>query len=266
MLTGQGARTAPMKGNGMTQTIRRHRWTLTAILTLMFLVFGTAASANAQSWRWSSWGRHAGHTFGSYEMRNNEWNDSAGPQKIMANSIRRWQVWSKQSGTAVKTYPDVQHVFSTVRDHPRPVGSFRSLWSRFHATLPGARNGDYEFAYDIWMGENWQYEIMIWTDTVRQVPAGTHRRNTNLYGVAYQVWVDNGGGDHIYTLKRIHNARSGTTHILDSIRRLHSLGYLPDRAMRQGFRDVEFGPEVCATRAGGRTFNVYNYELGWRNR
>src|SRR5215831_8991250 len=53
---------------------------------------------------------------GGFIIYNNEWNSSAGPQTIWADSYQHWGVESTQQAgnTAVETYPCVQKNFNNV--------------------------------------------------------------------------------------------------------------------------------------------------------
>src|ERR1700685_3428850 len=87
-------------------------------------VIAAAAPASAAippSPRWKSSAPFARWNNGGYIVYNNEWNGSAGPQTIWAESYRHWGVQSTQQAgnTAVETYPCVQKNYDNL-----PVSSF----------------------------------------------------------------------------------------------------------------------------------------------
>ena len=96
----------------------------------------TAASASAAvpaHPAWQSSARFGAWNNGGFIVYNNEWNSSAGPQTIWANSFRSWGVQSVQAAgnTAVETYPCVQKNFDNV-----PVSSVHLIQNGFTESMP----------------------------------------------------------------------------------------------------------------------------------
>src|SRR6202046_4370827 len=74
--------------------------------------------------KWQSSAPLAAWNNGGFIVYNNEWNHSAGPQTIWADSYQHWGVESTQQAgnTAVETYPCVQKNYDNL-----PVSSIRLL-------------------------------------------------------------------------------------------------------------------------------------------
>jgi hypothetical protein len=187
---------------------------------------------------------------GGFFVYNNEWNPPAGPQTIWANSFSAWGVESDQAAgnTAVMTYPNVQHNFSSV-----PVSKFSIIRNGYAESMPAGAGLDAEAADDIWLN-NYKLEVMIWVDNHGQRPAGNIVGHATILGQHFSVW--NGGTTWTFLLD--HNQAAGQTHILGALRWLISHRDIPaDVTLAQ----VGFGWEIAST--GGRPldFTVTRYRL-----
>ena len=128
---------------------------------------------------------------GNYIVHNNMWNASSYDisETLRACSYRNWSVRvtadNSNGDGAVKTYPNVHLDFHNWETGDEPqLSSFSRIRSSWAARTPGV--GIYNAAYDIWLnGVPGEYEVMIWTDNYRQVPAGRRgRQGTALGGCA----------------------------------------------------------------------------------
>src|SRR5215471_4925948 len=98
--------------------------TATAVVTAT----APASAAIPPNPAWKSSAPFGAWNNGGFIIYNNEWNNSAGPQTIWANSYRHWGVQSTQraGNSAVETYPCVQKNFSNV-----PVSKFHLIRNGF---------------------------------------------------------------------------------------------------------------------------------------
>jgi hypothetical protein len=203
---------------------------------------------------WESSARFGAWNNGGFIVYNNEWNSSAGPQRIWANSYRSWGVQSDQpaGNVAVETYPCVQKNYNNV-----PVSSYRLIENGFTESMPaGARGLDAEAADDIWL-DGYRLEVMIWVDNHGQRPAGNVVGHATIFGQRFAVW--RGGSTFSFVLN--HNEISGVTHILAAIQWLIGHGYLPPSV---SLTQVNFGWEIAATDGKPMDFTVSKYWLATR--
>jgi hypothetical protein len=213
-----------------------------------------ASAAIPSNPKWESSAPFGAWNNGGFIVYNNEWNSSAGPQTIWADSYHYWGVESRQAkgNTAVETYPCVQKNFSNVR-----VTSFRLIRNGFSQSLPANKTGlDAEAADDVWLNK-YNIEVMIWVDNHGQRPSGQVVGHAKFFGQRYAVWRS--GSYYAFVLN--HNEKSGTTYILGSIRWLIRHHYLRrDVTLTQ----VNFGWEIASTNGRPRDFRMTKYWLHTR--
>ena len=188
---------------------------------------------------------------GGFVIYNNEWNPSAGPQTIWADSYTYWGIQSDQSAgnVAVETYPCVQKNYNNV-----PVSSFSLIRNGFTESMPtGAAGLDAEAADDIWLND-YNLEVMIWVDNHGQTPAGHVIARATIFGQRFTLWQ----GGSTYTFALNHNETSGVTHILAAIQWLVGHGYVPANAT---LTQVNFGWEIASTDGRPMDFTVSKYWL-----
>jgi hypothetical protein len=201
--------------------------------------------------KWQSSAPLAAWNNGGFIVYNNEWNHSAGPQTIWADSYQRWGVESTQQAgnTAVETYPCVQKNYDNL-----PVSSIRLLRNGFTEAMPGNAKGlDAEAADDVWLN-NYNIEVMIWVDNHGQRPSGNVIGHAAIFGQHFAVW--HGGTDYTFALD--HNETTGMTHIQASLRWLISHGYIPASAT---LTQVNFGWEIASTNGVPKDFSMTKYWL-----
>ena len=139
-----------------------------------------------------------------------------------------------------------------------------TLTSSFDVTPPAASSGlDYEYAYDIWLttasaatSNNWSndLELMIWTYTNGQVPAGSV---AGTLSDGSKVWVAGNNTNGTVSVVLPKNETSGTVDIASIISQLKARGYVT--SADNGILDVEYGVE--APYGGGQTFKVNAFSV-----
>jgi hypothetical protein len=182
---------------------------------------------------------------------NNEWNQSAGPQTIWANSYQHWGVQSTQQAgnTAVETYPCVQKNFNNV-----PVRSFRLIQIGFTESMPADTTGlKAEAADDVWLN-NYSIEVMIWVDNIGQGIADPVIGHATIFGQRFVVYKN--GSEYIFALQG--KEITGVTHILASIFWLIHHGYVQKSAT---LRTADFGWEISSTGGKPKDFTLSSYWL-----
>ena len=215
-----------------------------------FTAGGTVPNGNLQlGYRdnvWSSDAAAAGYTFTDLSSSPNNSTLGNFSTKLNANPSNR----------EVVAGPDLQGItYSAI-----PA----SLKSSFAVTPPANNTGlDYEYNYDIWLTTaakakafDWSsdLELMIWTYTVSQTPAGS-KVGTLPDGSAVWVAGNNVSGTVSIVLPR--NETRGTVDITALVSELKAKGYVT--SADNGILDVEYGIE-CPY-GGGNTFGVNQFSV-----
>ena len=206
--------------------------------------------------KWKSSAPFGAWNNGKFIVYNNEWNSSAGPQTIWADSYHYWGVESTQrkGNTAVETYPCVQQNFSNV-----PISAFQSIRNGFTESMPANKTGlDAEAADDVWLN-HYKIEVMIWVDNHGQRPAGNVVGHATMFGQHYAVWRS--GSYYAFVLRR--NETTGKTYMLSAFRWLIRHGYLK---ASDTLTQVNFGWEIASTNGKPRDFRVTRYWLHTKRR
>ena len=217
-----------------------------------FMAAGPALASVPAHPKWRSSDPFGSWNNGGYIVYNNEWNSSHGPQTIWANSFKDWGASSTQAAgnTAVETYPCVQKNFNHV-----PVSSFKLIRNGFTEYMPSSKSGlDAEAANDIWLN-NYDIEVMIWTDNHGQRPAGDVFAHATIFGQHFDVWR---AGDSLFTFALNHNETTGVTHILASLNWLINHHQL---AANVTLTQVNYGWEIASTGGQARSFQMTNFWL-----
>ena len=207
-------------------------------------------TSNAQG----SWDRYANGSGGAYNLNNNEWNGSHGPQTLFANSANDWGVCSSQPnlGGAVETYPNVEVPYYALPGGNAPISQLSADRSSFAEKMPdSSTNFIGEAAFDLWLN-NWNIEVMVWTDNHKQVPFGRQVATANFFGQNFNVWQS---GSDAFAFVLDHNEQSGTVHILSTLRWLIKHGKIPSSST---ITSAQFGWEVCGT-TGSQMFHMSRY-------
>jgi Glycosyl hydrolase family 12 len=195
-------------------------------------------------------------TLGAYTVSNNMWNAGGGgiSQTLSACSSSNWFVDANvaDDGGGVKTYPNSAYNFA---DSPE-ISSLASVTSTFGSTLPAS--GDFEDAYDIWLNgtaTSGGDEVMIWTDSQGQTPAGSQVATVTFDGQSYTVWQAAGGP---ITFVSETNVTGGDLNLLQFFQWLISQGYEPSNST---LNQVAYGAEIASTDATPETFGFSNFSV-----
>jgi hypothetical protein len=207
--------------------------------------------------------------FNTY-VAQNCWADPSCRQKLTATGPGTWSVTSTETAgnTAVRTYPDVQQLFSDwcgsgwnscSSTTDTPISALRLLRSTFTESMHASGGTIAEAGYDIWLsGTSGSGEIMVWVDNADRGTGGAAViGHATIFGQRFTVLRYGGlGGEIIFSLDR--NAHTGTVHILATLHWLQGHGYVPAGA-RVG--QVDFGWEICSTGGKPERFTVSGYTL-----
>jgi hypothetical protein len=195
-------------------------------------------------------------TDGIFQVRNEAWSDSHGPQTIYACSEQSWYVLSNQpdAGGAVQTYPDSLYWVKGAAS--RTINNYTSVTSTFAEEYQ--KVGNWNAAYDIWMND-WSKEIMIWNewnggpDYWAQRARGPEGTAVNLGGVPYH-FAKNGT---ILQFFRDTQVKSGSVDILAALKWLQTNGHL---TASDKLTQIEYGVEICST-VGTQRFDTTGFTV-----
>ena len=135
-------------------------------------------------------GEGAGRTFsepggGEYYVHNNNWNDNyGGTHVITACNYDNWYVTVNipdHGDNAVEAYPNVHRDYDDI-----PLANISS--ADFAGVGPKCAGCIYNTAFDIWIGDGFSHELMIWTENWGQRPAGNQIATSTIGGHTYEVW------------------------------------------------------------------------------
>jgi hypothetical protein len=203
---------------------------------------------------------------GNTWVRPNEWNIGSLPntqQTTYAYSPGDWQVVANipAGNTAVITGPDTQQDMYNAHQVDPAISSFTEIKSTYSVTMPQSSAIDAEANYDMWLN-HWSTEVMIWTDTEKQRPAGSEVGTYTIGGATYNFWSRPGTKNSYprgpFSFVLTQNQPSGSVDILAVLQWLINNKYIPASS---GLTDVEFGFELCSTGGVPQTFSVNNYTL-----
>jgi hypothetical protein len=203
---------------------------------------------------------------GNTWVRPNEWNIGYLPstqQTTYAYNPGDWRVVANlpAGNTAVITGPDTQQDMYNSHQVDPAISGFTEIKSTYSVTMPQSSAIDAEANYDMWLN-HWSTEVMIWTDTEKQRPAGSEGSTYTIGGATYNFWSRSGTkrgyprGPFSFVLTQ--NQPSGSVDILAVLQWLINKKYIPTSS---GLTDVEFGFELCSTGGVPQAFTVNNYTL-----
>jgi hypothetical protein len=189
-------------------------------------------------------------TNGLFQVRNEAWNDSHGPQTIFACSEQSWYVTSNQpnNGGAVETYPDSLYSISG----SKTIAQYTSITSTFSEAYPA--QGDWNAAYDNWMN-NFSKEVMIWNEWNGSPGYWATQAKTavSLGGVPYHFY--NNGGELMFF--RDNQVKSGSVDVLAAYKWLITQNLLKSTDVPT---QIEYGVEICAT-VGTQRFDMTGFTV-----
>lgn len=204
-------------------------------------------AANADAAVYSSSAPYASYSTGGYTLYNDEWGSGHGTQTLWVNSASNWGVYSTQPATnGVKSYPNAS----------KPVGkalnSVSYAGASFNESLPGF--GQFESAFDIWLND-YNIEIMIWTDTQGVGPAGSPVGTVSLDGANWTLYSGN-VGHPVYSFVRSGNTTSGTVSILPFLTYLQNTKHY---YWNPTLSYIQYGFEITSTNNTGENFVINSY-------
>jgi hypothetical protein len=199
-------------------------------------------------------------------VHNNMWNNhsGAGPTGTYTLNACNYDNWyeiarqqpSTVSPGAVRAYPNVHKDYNDV-----PLSSVYS--ARFAHNTTQVSGMIWNVAFDVWINDGFDNELMIWTENLGQRPAGNVVGNVTIGGKAYQLWRDGSGTGGIFTYVSVEPQRSGTMPLGSFFADLQTRGWLEPRA--GGGPDttwqVDYGVEVVSTNGVDHRWNFNDFEM-----
>jgi hypothetical protein len=189
-------------------------------------------------------------TDGLFQVRNEAWGGSHGPQTIYACSEQSWYVTSNQpdAGGAVQTYPDSLYSISGTKT----VAQWTSITSTFAEEYQ--HQGDWNAAYDVWLND-WDIEVMIWNEWNGGPGYWATQAKTavTLGGVPYHFY--NNGGELMFF--RDTQVKSGSADILAAWQWLVTKNLVKTTDVPT---QIEYGVEICST-VGTQRFDTTGFTV-----
>jgi len=164
---------------------------------------------------------------------------------------------------AVQAYPDVQSIFTLPTNTYPPLSGYSSITSTFSSTNPPDSQGNWEEAYDIWLG-GYSNDIMIWVNTSDERGASssyggaTIDGQATIDGISYTLIHFGGGAQPERMLVMNTPENSGTVNIKDVLDYLIIAGDVPSTV---GVAQINFGWEICHTDGATLNYALNSYGL-----
>jgi len=164
---------------------------------------------------------------------------------------------------AVQAYPDVQSIFTLPTNTYPPLSGYSSITSTFSSTNPPDSQGNWEQAYDIWLG-GYSNDIMIWVNTSDERGASssyggaTIDGQATIDGISYTLIHFGGGAQPERMLVMNTPENSGTVNIKDVLDYLIIAGDVPSTV---GVAQINFGWEICHTDGATLNYALNSYSL-----
>ena len=203
---------------------------------------------------------NGGVSDGGYYVHNNLWDVGAYAGTSGTTEVCSYRSWNHiavannvRGDGAVKTYPNVHRDYGD-----RPLSNYPVLASSFAMASPGV--GIYDVAYDIWLnGVPGRNEIMVWTDNLRQVPAGS-RVATGLAfsGHTWDLWATSGNGYLAFVPVGGARITSGTVNLREMLDYLLAQGRIPSNST---LGQICFGVEVVDTGGAPAEWHLTSFSI-----
>jgi hypothetical protein len=191
-----------------------------------------------------------GRTFGAYYVHNNMWNNDNGTYTLSACNFNNWFLdvtQPKPGDNGVQAYPNVHKDYNNVA-----LSKIQS--AKFAAGTPANCSGCvYDVAFDIWVGDDLNNELMIWTDNKGQTPAGDKVGTVTFGGFKYDVWHENGYTAYVSQVTQ----KSGTMPLASFFSDMSTRGWAPKATTWQ----VDYGVEVVSTGNTKQRFNFTDFSI-----
>ncbi|GAA1552734.1 GH12 family glycosyl hydrolase domain-containing protein [Kribbella lupini] len=177
-----------------------------------------------------------GRSFGAYYVHNNMWNNENGTYTLGACDYDNWYLDVTQplpGDRGVQAYPNVHKDYDDIA-----LSKIKS--ATFAATTPASCAACiYNVAFDAWIGDNLDNELMIWTDNKGQVPAGDKVGTVTFGGFTYDVWHEQGYTAYVSQKTQ----KSGTMPLASFFADMVGRGWAPKATTWQ----IDYGVEVVST-------------------
>jgi hypothetical protein len=197
-----------------------------------------------------------GRTYGQYYVHNNMWNNHNGTYTMAVCNYNSWYedvTQSRPGDNGVQAYPNVHKDYNDF-----PLAKIQS--AKFAATAPSCSGCIYNVAFDVWINEGFENELMIWTQNSNQTPAGDKLGTTTIGGHSYQVWKTDGatkpGG--IFTYKSVNTQTSGTMPLQAFFKDLEARKWIPANSTTW---QVDYGVEVVSTNNTKQRFTFNDFSI-----
>jgi hypothetical protein len=195
-------------------------------------------------------------------VNNEVWNTTeSGPQSIHVCSAKSWYVVANHPKPgadrhSIKSYPDTQKLFSNPR-----IGSFNTVTSTWAHEAPAV--GEWNASYDIWLN-NWNTELMIWTDhryggdRPAPLPPGDAQETATVTidGQPYKAWRRSNGSYIALVMDPMRS--SGSVDLKKVFDWLVSKNWLQSTNTLQA---IDYGIEIADTGGVPRTFYLNDFSL-----
>lgn len=187
-----------------------------------------------------------------FQVRNEAWSDTHGPQTIYACSEQSWYVLSNQPDLAgaVQTYPD--SIYWLRGSQSRTINQYTSIVSTFAEEYQ--KQGNWNAAYDIWLND-FDKEVMVWNEWNGGPGYWPTQAKTavTVSGVPYHLY--NNGGEYMFF--RDNQVKSGSVDILAILKWLQTNNRL---TTTDKLTQIEYGVEICST-VGTQRFDTTGFTV-----
>ncbi|MFI5690377.1 hypothetical protein ACIA58_00935 [Kribbella sp. NPDC051586] len=191
-----------------------------------------------------------GRTFGAYYVHNNMWNNDNGTYTLSACNYNNWFLdvtQPKPGDNGVQAYPNVHKDYNDVA-----LSKIQS--AKFAASTPANCSACvYDVAFDVWVGDGLNNELMIWTDNKGQTPAGRKSGTVTFGGFTYDVWHEDGYTAYVSQVTQ----KSGTMPLASFFNDMATRGWAPKQTTWQ----VDYGVEVVSTGNTKQRFNFTDFSI-----
>jgi hypothetical protein len=178
------------------------------------------------------------------------WNNDNGTYTLGACNYNSWYVDVTQpmpGDKGVQAYPNVHKDYNDVA-----LSKIKS--ATFAASTPATCTGCiYNVAFDAWIGDDLNNELMIWTENKGQVPAGDKKGTVTFGGFTYDVWHENGYTAYVSQVTQ----KSGTMPLASFFNDMATRGWAPKATTWQ----VDYGVEIVSTANAKQRFNFTDFSI-----
>jgi Glycosyl hydrolase family 12 len=188
-----------------------------------------------------------------YFVHNNNWNDNAGGNSVI--KACNYNNWYADSNTPNHSDLSVQTYLNVHRDYNNRALSTISS-ARFAGSGPRCAGCIWNIAFDIWIGNDFSHELMIWTENWNQRPAGDMVGTTTIGGKQYQVWRSGSGDGGILTYVSVTPQLSGTMPLAAFFADVRARGWTPTTTWQ-----VDYGVEIVDTNGTSQRFTFTDFHI-----